>query len=372
LDIAFTNHSRGNKISVLINNGDKTFKPAVEYYCIAPNGICAGDINNDGNIDFVTNGNIALTTFINNGNGTFTKNEFGFFTEGFSLALGDINNDNKLDIVSTRYYDNYVYVITNSGNGSFSSSMKRYSFNSIGLNFSYDINLADINNDSQLDIILSDYTSFNVIMYNNGKGNFINFTKINNGGNPTLPYSYYEGNHTAIGDLNNDGNNDLATSNRYSNSLSIITNSASNVFKKNDISIQANPYNILVDDIDNDGYKDIITSYNDYISNYSYIGIYKNNKFNFNLNQNLPLPFLSGVWDYQIGDIDNDGKKDIIVTTGNINKQLSIFYTNPSLHHHYRQQFYQSLWSAQSCFYGCCCWYGHGYCQLLYFCHFAF
>src|SRR5438876_4580934 len=57
----------GGSLSVLLNNGDGTFKNTTDYTGIS-NSVVLGDFNNDGNLDIVTNGTCVR---LGNGDGTF-------------------------------------------------------------------------------------------------------------------------------------------------------------------------------------------------------------------------------------------------------------------------------------------------------------
>ena len=90
-------------LSVLINNGDGTFKGAVSYVL---NGgwPVVGDFNTDGRMDIATpafdiaTSTHGVTAMLGNGDGTFQNpvhSSAGFNLR--SLAVGDFNNDGKVD-----------------------------------------------------------------------------------------------------------------------------------------------------------------------------------------------------------------------------------------------------------------------------------
>ncbi len=85
-----------------------------------PREIESGDLDGDGDIDFITtnySGN-SVSVLLNNGSGTFTAAPavpVGTVPRG--VALGDLDGDGDLDFVSANYQSNTVSVMLNNGNG---------------------------------------------------------------------------------------------------------------------------------------------------------------------------------------------------------------------------------------------------------------
>jgi FG-GAP-like repeat/Abnormal spindle-like microcephaly-assoc'd, ASPM-SPD-2-Hydin len=104
-DLAIANFSNSGpgSISLLMGNGDGTFRSEVQYAVGKGQGwIAAGDINGDGKLDLVASGSAYSTTvsvLLGNGDGTFQP--YGDYSAGQSdaVALGDLNGDGKLDVV---------------------------------------------------------------------------------------------------------------------------------------------------------------------------------------------------------------------------------------------------------------------------------
>ena len=98
--------SGSNSAAVMLNNGDGTFQPKVQYPVAGQTqDVAAGDFNSDGRIDLILTINtpqISLSLLIGNGNGTFNAAINFPNTSGFDspdVVATDLNNDGKLDVV---------------------------------------------------------------------------------------------------------------------------------------------------------------------------------------------------------------------------------------------------------------------------------
>jgi hypothetical protein len=106
-DLVVCNNGDGT-VSVLLGNGDGTFKAAVAYSVGKfPGSVVVGDFNGDGKPDLaVANSGAADTSkqvsvLLGNGDGTFQA-AVNYPTSNYSIALaiGDFNGDGKLDIAA--------------------------------------------------------------------------------------------------------------------------------------------------------------------------------------------------------------------------------------------------------------------------------
>lgn len=123
-DLATVNNS-SNTVSILINNGDGTFRAHTEYATgPGPVGLAAVDWNKDGKMDLVVvNGGAdaahSVSILIGNGDGTFQSHQdIPGAPNATSITVGDFNHDGNLDIAtSSNNPVNAVYVSLGNGSG---------------------------------------------------------------------------------------------------------------------------------------------------------------------------------------------------------------------------------------------------------------
>jgi hypothetical protein len=182
-DIFVTNESNQNE-NLYLNNGDGTFTAASVPSLLQNGGSTAGsnweDFDNDGDFDvlLVNWGNQRNQLYINNGDGTFTKlNEAPFTTDissSFGSSVGDIDNDGDLDIIISKAFTsqktaNLLYI--NNNDGTFTKSNDSAVQDS---GWTYGVALGDYDNDGWLDLFEArcfNANENNVLFHNNGGSN---------------------------------------------------------------------------------------------------------------------------------------------------------------------------------------------------------
>jgi hypothetical protein len=171
LDLAVVGgDTTGNGLALLTGNGDGTFStPSYTLTGLAGASIslALGDLNKDGNLDLFVGGNGSSDDVFGDGKGHFQD---GYIQNayGFDVALGDFNGDGNLDAVATGPYTNEVSVLLGKGDGTFQTPQV-YS----GINFPFGITTGDFNRDGKLDLAVTLYNSASVfILLGNGDGTF--------------------------------------------------------------------------------------------------------------------------------------------------------------------------------------------------------
>lgn len=123
-DIATVNGDT-NTVSILINNGDGTFRPHLDFATgPGPSGLAAVDWNKDGKMDLVvSNGGAdaahSVSILLGNGDGTFQPHhDIAGAPNANSIAVGDFNDDGHPDIATgSNTPVNAVYVSLGNGKG---------------------------------------------------------------------------------------------------------------------------------------------------------------------------------------------------------------------------------------------------------------
>jgi hypothetical protein len=220
------------------------------------------DINNDGKFDIIVSfrrGDIALSKIINNGGFNFEpavtiyNPNIGTGYKSYNFKSDDINGDNYNDIVLSQRDLNEVLLFKNDENGNFTKEI-------IATIFTDDIEIGDIDNDGDLDILASKNVGDGDLSWLKNNNNSFEVIKIDN------PKSY----SISLGDLNNDGYLDIASSNigqysPYQEETFYYTFNGTSFDSKVVIetlnSTNSGDRDTAIGDLNNDGKSDILTSY---------------------------------------------------------------------------------------------------------------
>jgi hypothetical protein len=337
-------------------------------------GVSFYDYNNDGWDDITINTEDGVTMkFFKNNNGIFSLDPIALpdvLYQTKQMNWVDFDNDGDKDIFVTSDV-NYNKLFENDGSFNFTDITSAAGFPLVNM-FTYGSSWGDINNDGFLDVFISNrdgtYTYTNKLYQNNGDGTFTDVTVLAGVDESRLSFC------SAFFDYNNDGWQDIYVSNdKYTTANLLYENNGDGTFT--DMS-QASETDLVLDamtttigDFNNDGWFDIYvtntqagnallrnngdgtftdiasssgTSFNSFAwgavfldaDNDKDLDLYVSGAFDFEIPCCLPAAFYENLEDETfmmsssngftgdlresysnaIGDVDNDGLPDIVVT----------------------------------------------------------
>lgn len=197
-------------VSLMLGNGSGTFAAPTQY-AAGPGrlNVGSGDLNGDGNADFVTKGNVGAV-FLGDGSGSFAAARNFPTAQGTTAAVtADFNSDRYVDLAATASGNGVVSVLLNNGSGQFGPATDFQ----VGT-FPRFLTSADINQDGKPDLIVSNFSSNNVsILLGNGSGGFVSAGNYPVGTGPVA---------ITVSDFNQDAKLDLAVVNTNSKDISLL------------------------------------------------------------------------------------------------------------------------------------------------------
>jgi hypothetical protein len=256
LDVATVN-SRDDNVSRLLGDGTGRFTTLMQLSVGAtPKDIIAADFNGDGPLDLAVVNEASSTVQIFHGDGAGQFNLVTTLGTGLGpifLMTSDLNKDSILDIAVANTAGDTLDIFLGNMAGGFDPSIVL----NPGLG-PQAIAAADVDADTHLDLVVSRSKVVGVgevaIMTGDGAGGFSAPMKLSSGPSP---------NSVGVADFDGDGGQDLVTTNRSGNSISVILSIGGGSFLEAgriDLPFGSFPHPVVVTDFDNDLNMDVASS----------------------------------------------------------------------------------------------------------------
>jgi len=325
-------------------------------------GVAVGDYDNDGNEDLYVTAYGGNKLYHNNGDGTFTDvtEKAGVAGSGWSTSAAwvDLDNDGLLDLVVLRYlqwdfddlwcgehkegYRTYCHpdvfqpisplVYHNDGNGHFTEVSQKIGLSKPGK--SLGIALADYDRDGHIDIFVANDSMVEFLYHNKGDGTFeetglLSEVAVDGDGRT------YAGMGVDFADYNNDGWPDLVVTDLANQRYALYQNNgdgsftyASSTAGIGQMTLSHSGWGVRFLDYDNHGWKDLLIGQGHDMDTIELTSPNLHYREPMLLARNTGHGFedvsaqsgdvFSHAWvarGLAIGDLDNDGRLDAVVTT---------------------------------------------------------
>jgi hypothetical protein len=277
-DLVVANVS-SNTVTVLLGNGDGTFQAALSYSSggVNPSAIALGDVNGDGKLDVVVTNYCfsasnctppapgGVSVLLGNGDGTFRAavSYSSGGAEPTSVAIGKVSDSGKPYLAVTNYCQSdascvgELSVLIGNGDGTFQPSVS-YATGGYGAG---SVASADINGDGILDLAVANCGGGTLEC---DDGATVSVLLGNANGTFQSPISYSSGEYAAtsvaIADVNGDGHPDLAVA--YFNKVAVFLGKGDGTFQAPAV-YSSGGYNsgsIAIGNLNGDPYPDLVVT----------------------------------------------------------------------------------------------------------------
>ncbi len=294
----------------MLGNQNGTFSDELNFEAPAQ-AVSAVDVDRDGKVDIVAPAGNKVAILIGDGDGTFIQNHS--YTVGAtpsSIAIFDENLDTHLDVAVTDSGASSVSILTGSGDGVFNSKID-YQTGPIPVS----IASADMDGDGIVDLAIANSGSNTIsVLQGNTDGTFRAKVDYPAGENPSSIISI---------DVNGDTKPDLVISNLgdtdpdtgavSNSSVSVLVNRGDGSFAtRTDYATSILPTQVLAADVNNDGHADLIVP-SPHDGTVSILA--GNGDGTFEAATSRLIHSTGAIISIAMADVSNDGNVDLVVTS---------------------------------------------------------
>ncbi len=321
-DLVSISYENGS-VSVELGQADGSFRDLGVRYPVGvqPVAAAAADFDGDGNVDLAVLNQVCLTDpcppglvsiLLGNGDGTFRPHvDYPTGPNPNGLVVGDFNGDGHLDLATADAVSRIssgspgmVSVLLGNGDGTFQSHVDSPAGNGV-----IGLAAADFNLDGKLDLVVDNHPSFASqtvsLLIGRGDGSFEQPTTLSAGGDPTS---------LVAADFDGDGNPDLAITTGVG-AVAVLRGNGDGTFQPHvDYPGGFGPVRIIATDMNGDGKLDLVISLTTGIPTYGAVSILLGvGDGTFQVRRE----YATGTFGPLVaGDFNGDGNQDLAIAKG--------------------------------------------------------